>query len=198
MADPSTSVSLLERVLDRDTEAWNHLYYLYTPLVAHWCQAWGVQGPDADDLRQEVFQAVATGLPTFRRDRPGDSFRGWLRAIARRKFLDYCRRQDRQPTAQGGTTAQLYFLQVAAPVETDQDDPPLEIRRLHHRALDLVRSQFELRTWQAFWRSAVEGAAPADVGRELAMTPAAVRQAKSRVLRRLKLEFADLLAPPGG
>jgi RNA polymerase sigma-70 factor, ECF subfamily len=35
---------------------------------------------------------------------------------------------------------------------------------------------------------------PADVGAELGMTPAAIRQAKSRVLRRLKQELGELLA----
>jgi RNA polymerase sigma-70 factor (ECF subfamily) len=60
--------------------------------------------------------------------------------------------------------------------------------------LDLVRAQFEDRTWQAFWKVAVENASPADVAGQLGMTPTSVRQAKSRVLRRLKVELGEVIA----
>jgi RNA polymerase sigma-70 factor (ECF subfamily) len=51
--------------------------------------------------------------------------------------------------------------------------------------------EFEERTWQAFWRTAVDGRSAADVGAELGMTPGAVRVAKSRVLHRLREELGD-------
>ena len=193
MVDSSTSLSLLQRVRHRDQDGWRRLLYLYTPLVDHWCRGWGLQGADIDDLRQEVFQSVATGLAGYRRDRPGDTFRGWLWVIARRKYLDHCRRQERQPQAQGGSAAQWQLQQTPEPTEPPEDSPDL-VRGLHHRALEMVRGEFEDRTWQAFWQCAVEGQSPADVGQAMGMTPTAVRQAKSRVLRRLKAEMADLLS----
>ena len=49
-----------------------------------------------------------------------------------------------------------------------------------------------MRTWQAFWRTAVEGQAPKNVAAELGVRPDAVRMAKSRVLRRLRDELPDL------
>ena len=192
MPDESTSLSLLERVRDRNQEAWNRLVHLYSPLVDYWCRCWAVPPADVDDLRQEVFQSVATGMESFRRDRPGDTFRGWLRVIARRKFLDLCRRKQRQPDAAGGSNAHLQLQQVPDP-EDVAADPPEEVKGLHHRALELVRGQFEDKTWQAFWRCAVDGLAPAEVGQAMDMTPAAVRKAKSRVLRRLKEELGELL-----
>lgn len=193
MVDHSTSLSLLDLVRQRNQEAWNRLTYLYAPLVHHWCHSWGVHGPDTEDLCQEVFQAVVLGLATFRRDRPGDTFRGWLRVIARRKFLDHCRQRQRQPQAEGGSDAHLRMQRVEEPEQPDGQDPPEEVTRLHHRALELIHSQFEERTWQAFWHCAVEGRAPVDVGHDMGMTPAAVRKAKSRVLQRLKSELGELL-----
>jgi RNA polymerase sigma-70 factor (ECF subfamily) len=56
-----------------------------------------------------------------------------------------------------------------------------------------VRGEIEPRTWEAFWRTAVDGRPPAHLAAELGMTAAAIRQAKSRVLRRLKREVGDLL-----
>jgi RNA polymerase sigma-70 factor (ECF subfamily) len=163
-------------------------------MVESWCRAWGVQGSDADDLKQEVFQAVSGALASFRRDRAGDSFRGWLRVIAHRKFLDQCRRKQRQPDAVGGSAAQRQLLAVPGPADSAVgEESPEEVKRLHHRALEIVRGAFEVKTWQAFWQCGVEGKSPVDVGREMGMTPAAVRKAKSRVLQRLKPELGELL-----
>ena len=56
-----------------------------------------------------------------------------------------------------------------------------------------MRGEFEERTWQMFWRVVIEGHSPVALAEELGVTPAAVRQAKSRVLRRLKEEMGELL-----
>ena len=64
--------------------------------------------------------------------------------------------------------------------------------RLFARALELIRGEFEERTWTAFWRTAVEGQAAKDVAADLSMSPGAVRVAKSRVLHRLREELGDL------
>jgi RNA polymerase sigma-70 factor (ECF subfamily) len=59
--------------------------------------------------------------------------------------------------------------------------------------LDLVRGEFENRTWEAFWRTAVEDRPARDVADELGMSVLAVYKAKSRVLRRLRQELGDLV-----
>jgi RNA polymerase sigma-70 factor (ECF subfamily) len=190
LADRPTSPSLLERARAQDEEAWRRLVHLYNPLVAAWCARWDVRGQDADDVGQEVFRAVAAALGTFHRDRPGDTFRGWLRAITRSKVLDHLRRRRRQPLAEGGTDAQLHLQQVAEPEWADDSEEAL--RALYQRALELVRGEFEARTWEAFWRAAVAGQSPAVIAADLGVSPAAVRKAKSRVLHRLRQEFGDL------
>src|SRR5262249_47632108 len=108
-----TSSSLLERIRNRDQDAWARTVTLYTPLVCHWCARWGVAGPAADAVAQEVFQAALTGLDRFRRDRPGDSFRAWLRGITRNLVRTHLERQGGQPQARGGTDALLRLGEVA-------------------------------------------------------------------------------------
>jgi RNA polymerase sigma-70 factor (ECF subfamily) len=187
----STSRTLLDRARDRDEQAWRSLVDLYAPLVARWCAHRGVQGADADDIRQQVFQAVAKNLARFRHDRPSDTFRGWLRIITRNKLLDHFRRRESQPGGEGGTDAlrRLHRLAEAELPEDSADD----LSGLYHRGLDLVRAEFEDRTWQAFWRVAVDGQSPADVAADMGMTSAAVRKAKSRVLLRLRQEVGELI-----
>ena len=186
-----TSLTLLQRVRGRDEQAWGQMHRLYRPFVLYWCARWGVRNEDAEDVAQEVFRVASSGLDGFRRDRPGDSFRGWLRGITHNMVLQQFRKAERNAVAAGGSDAMQHLHQIPAPSE--KDDPAEQVGQLHRRALDLVRAEFEERSWQMFWQTAIEGRAPADVGADLGVSAAAVRQAKSRVLRRLKEEVGDLL-----
>ena len=187
-----TSRSLLDRVRANEPVAWDRLVTLYAPLVLHWCRQCELQESDAADVFQDVFQAVAAHIGTFRKERPGDTFRGWLRTIARNKVRDHFRRLGREPGGAGGTDAQQRLLQVPDSTPSE-DESSVEEQGLFHRALELVRIEFTERTWQAFWRTAVEERSPGEVGPELAMSPGAVRVAKSRVLQRLREELGDLI-----
>jgi RNA polymerase sigma-70 factor (ECF subfamily) len=187
----------LERLRANEGEAWRIMVQLYTPLVHHWCVKSGVRGADAEDVAQEVLRAAASHMGDFRRDRPGDSFRAWLRGITRNMVLQHFRRGGRHPQASGGTDAQRRLQAVAdmgSAAEPDEDeDPAEELDALRRRALELVRGEFEDRTWQAFWMTVVEGRSPVDIAADTGVSPAAVRMAKSRVLRRLKEEFGELI-----
>jgi RNA polymerase sigma-70 factor (ECF subfamily) len=191
--DQSTSLNLLERARRRDPQAWDRLVQLYRPLVLFWCRRAGLHGPDAEDVAQEVFAAVAGGLERFHRDQPGDTFRGWLRGITRHQVLLYHRRQHQEPPAEGGSGCDQ-LEQVADPLAGADAEEQAEVSQVYQRALEQVRGDFEERTWQAFCRTVLDGRSPASLAAELGMTAPAIRQAKARVLRRLKEEVGDLLA----
>jgi RNA polymerase sigma-70 factor (ECF subfamily) len=189
-APGSTSTSLLQRLRAREPAAWERLCQLYGPLVYRWSRASGLQDLDAADVVQEVFRSVAVSLDRFHHEGPTDSFRGWLWGITRNKLRDHFRARAGNPAGAGGTDAHQQLLEVpeTPPDSTSESLKPDAI--LVHRALALVQLEFEERTWKAFWRSAVDGLAAPDVAKELGMTPRAVRQAKYRVLRRLRQEFS--------
>jgi RNA polymerase sigma-70 factor (ECF subfamily) len=190
----ATSRSLLERVRADDASAWDRLVELYAPLVYQWCRRWDLQEQDVADIFQEVFQSVAAHIGSFRKEKPADTFRGWLRTITRNKVLDHFRRLGREPAGVGGTDAQLQLAQLPAPEEESSSKQETDAERsLFRRGLELIRGDFEERTWLAFWRTAVEGRPAREVGDELGMSPGAVRVAKSRVLQRLREELGDLL-----
>jgi RNA polymerase sigma-70 factor (ECF subfamily) len=100
-------VTLLARLRANEADAWRRLLHLYGPLVRYWCGRWGAGREDAEDVTQEVFQALTTSLEGFRRERPGDTFRGWLHGITRNQLLMHFRRSGRHPQAGGGTDALL-------------------------------------------------------------------------------------------
>jgi len=59
----------------------------------------------------------------------------------------------------------------------------------------LIRTTFTEKTWLAFQAYVLEGQTPAEVATMLEMNVGAVYSAKSRVLKRLHDEFAELLDP---
>jgi RNA polymerase sigma-70 factor, ECF subfamily len=192
----ATSSSLLKRVRAQERAAWERLVHLYGPLVYQWCRADGLQSEDAEDVGQEVFAVVFRKVADFRRERQGDTFRGWLRVIARNKMSDFQRaRHAGGPPGVGGTDCQRQMLQVPAD-ETDASAPvalPSETGLLARRAMELLQVEFSVESWQAFYRVVVDRVPPAEVAAELGMSANMVYLAKSRGLRRLREEFGELI-----
>ncbi len=118
-----TSSSLLERVNANDDQAWQRLIALYGPVVYSWCLHAHLKPEDAADVGQDVFLAVSRKIAHFRRDRPGDSFRGWLWTITNHKICDFKKKNGRRIHAEGGTTAQERLAQLPEP-EGSASAPP--------------------------------------------------------------------------
>lgn len=186
-----TSLSLLQRLCDRDGDAWRRFVHLYGPLVYSWCRRVGVVGEEAADVLQEVWAAVATSLERYHRGEGGGSFRGWLWSITRHKLIDRARHRQGKPDAMGGTTVHQMMQEIPEPEPVDESGS--ESHQLLHRALELIRPEFEERTWRVFWRTTVDGLSAADAGAEVGLAANAVYQARFRVLRRLRQEMAGLI-----
>jgi len=195
MATETTSASLLDRVKAGEGEAWGRLVELYAPLLYEWCRRNGLQAEDAADVAQEVFAAVSKNIESFRRDRPGDSFRGWLWTIARNKINDHFRRLKGLPEARGGTEAQARLAEIPEPSlgPSRSSSPGANGCSLERRAIELVRAGVEERTWQAFWRVAVEGEEVPAVAKALGISIQAVYDAKYRIRRKVRQELDGLI-----
>ena len=129
----ATSPSLLQRARARDREAWDRLFYLYRPLILHWCGHWGVRREDAEDVIQEVFREVAGSLDQFRGGPRAGVFRAWLRSITRNRIRMHFRRAGKQEHAVGGSVAQMCLEQVADQPPADEDEPAEQITSLYSR-----------------------------------------------------------------
>jgi RNA polymerase sigma-70 factor (ECF subfamily) len=188
-----TSSSLLDRVRADEAGAWDRLVALYAPLLYHWCRRFRLQEEDLADVFQEVFKALVVHIGQFRKVQQNSTFRGWLWTITRSKVLDLFRKRSREAPAGGGSEGEWDLSQIPAPESIPESDPAEAeaMRGLFLRGLDLIRGEFEERTWKAFWRTAVDGRAPREVAVEMSMSPGAVRVAKSRVLQRLREELGD-------
>jgi RNA polymerase sigma-70 factor (ECF subfamily) len=183
-----TPPSLLEQLRNpADQAAWERFVRLYTPLLHFWARRLGLDGPDAADLVQDVFVVLVKKLPEFRYD-PRKRFRAWLWTVAANKARE--RRRRPVPGEQPGDEP----LREAAVADPADEAAEQEYRRyVVGRALQLMQADFEPTTWQAFWECVTARRPAAEVAAQLGLTPGAVYNAKSRVLRRLRQELRDLL-----
>lgn len=197
MAEPPlTRVTLLNRLKDgADAGAWSEFVHLYGPVVYGFARKRGLQDADAADLMQEVLRSVARNAKRMEYDPKRGTFRGWLYTVTRNKIYNFLNGQRNRPRGTGDSAAQERLDAVADRSTEREDDWEREYqRRLAAQAMELVKDEFQPNTWQAFWRTAVEGRAAQEVGDELKMTPGAVYVAKSRVLARIREEAQRLQA----
>ena len=196
----STSSKLLSRIRRQDQKAWRLLVRVYGPVVRYWIVRAGLNKTDLQDVFQDVFIAVSRNVAQFKQRDGKALFRAWLKTITHSKILDHFRKQGKQPLAVGGTTVLQRMHNEPGAIETPSEafetDDDAGMRGsdeslVAQRMLDVVKCEFRNKTWLAFYRTAIDGLTSQEVAAELNMQPAAVRQAKSRVLSRLR----ELLNP---
>ncbi len=188
---PTLSSALLDGIQQMNPDSWSRLVATFGPIVYRWCRAAGVGESDSPDIVQDVFTSVARGIGSFQRRKAEGSFRSWLATITRNRVRDHFRKQANREAAAGGTAAWQRLQEQ--PDELDTSIRPEDAQSMiHRRVLELVRNDFEVSTWQAFWMTAVEGKTAAEVSAEVGISVASVYQAKSRVLRRIRQRLAEL------
>lgn len=191
---PATRHSLLIRLHDsQDEPAWREFLAIYEPLVRRLARRRGFQEADAEDLSQEVFRSVAAAIERWRTNPERGSFRAWLFLIARNTMINALKKNQRRPQATGDT--QVRRLLEARQVPDDDAAALVEGEYLwgvFHWAAEQVRPEFRSATWQAFWRTSVEGVKAQQVAAETGLSAGAVYIARSRVMARLKQKIEQL------
>jgi len=185
-ASPPTRPSLLLRLRDTaDAEAWRQFVELYTPLVYGYCAARGLQEADAADVAQEVMRTVARAMPDFAYDPQRGKFRGWLLQVTRFKLQKFWAHRQRHPQPAGETTMANFSDQEPGADEQARWEEDFR-QRLFDWAAQKARPEFQPRTWQAFWLTAVESLPAKDAAERVGLSLGAVYIARSRVIARLR------------
>ena len=187
-----TSSGLIRRAQANEADAWQELVETYSRRVYRWCRRAGLQPADASNVVQEVLRSVARKLTDFRRDRDGDTFRGWIRRITQNQLRDHFRGQSRRADhPAGGTAAQEQMANLADPPADEELSQTNSYQQIDLATLERVRAEFSDRDWRFFWRVVVDGQSAPEVGTEFGVTANAVRIVKMRVLRRLREALLD-------
>jgi RNA polymerase sigma-70 factor (ECF subfamily) len=197
MADiPPTRASLLVRLRDPgDREAWREFVDLYVPLVYGYARKRGLQDADAADLAQDVLAAVAGAVGRLEYDPRRGAFRNWLFTIVRRKLSNRRVARANRVVGSGDTGVQERLEQQVAPDDLEAEWEAEWEGQLFTWACEQVRREVADATWQAFWKTAVDGGSGKEVAAELGLTVPAVYLARSRVLARLKERIQSAQEP---
>jgi RNA polymerase sigma-70 factor (ECF subfamily) len=182
---PATRASLLLRLRDpRDEAAWREFIGLYAPLVYGYLRKQGLQDADAADLSQEVLGSVAGAIGRLDYDPARGAFRNWLFTVVRRKLSTWRRGRRNDPSRLPEAANPGALEQWPAPEEANWEAE--WERHLFSWACQQVRREVTERTWEAFWRTAIDAQSGGDVAAALGLSVAAVYRARSRVVARLK------------
>lgn len=186
-----SSLTLIGAVQAGHAEAWERFVRLYGPLVYQWCRQCGLQESDAADCLQDVMRSLQSGIARFSPAGEKASFRGWLWTVTRNHVRDFFRREARQFAADGGTDANARFARIPDrfPPDSIEDSLSLERDLLKRKALELIREKSDERTWQAFWRCAVEGESPTLIASDLGFTVNYIHKLRRRYLEKLRLDL---------
>lgn len=187
----STSDTLLDRVTRQDSSAWRRLCDLYGPIIYGWCRRSGLADSDAADLVQEVFITVYNKIHQFHRSKETGTFHGWLWAITLNCIR--MRKRSEQHLPRAADVAVEQFADDHEPFPNSDVIVDQARNRVVRRALELIRTDFEERTWEAFTRTTLGNETYQEVAVDLNMKPNAVKQARYRVLKRLRQELDGLV-----
>ena len=191
----STSTNLLKRVVEGDQAAWARFASIYGAFIYARCRRCGVLPQDAADLVQNVLRRVHKSIGQLRRDQPGQGLRQWLRTITRNVINDHFRSVQQDRDAFGNSPFPQILDQLAARDDDDSGEwvGGSELVLLVRSAVETIRMDYEVKTWNAFWKTVVEQQCTADVAEDLGIAQGTVRQARYKILKRLREELEGLL-----
>lgn len=198
-AEPSqkTSVSMITGMQAGEEDAWLRMTCLFGPLVFKWINSLSrgyLQTHDVTDVSQEVFLVATEKISTYRHSREKHgSFRGWLYGITRNKVRQHIEKQSKAPLASDRLDQTPKWDPYLFVDDVEGDGDVWKLDQGHtHEAVEAVRKKSEEHTWQAFWRTVVNGEDASAVAEDLGMNPRSVRQAKHRTVKRLAAEVERL------
>lgn len=182
----STPASLLERMRSPENQkARDQFVQFCGPIVYAFAARLGVPHERWFDFTQDVFLLLFQKIPSFKYDQ-NLRFRGWLFALMRNKW----REEYRKNLTRGGLV----------PLSDVPDERPVEDfaqeefeRNVVHRALQIMKTDFEEKTWKACWEQVVNDKSGKEVAEMFGMSVAAVYQARTKVLRRLRQDLVGII-----
>ncbi|MEZ6035555.1 MAG: sigma-70 family RNA polymerase sigma factor [Planctomycetaceae bacterium] len=165
---------------------------VYCPYIYVECRKRKFSRHDAADVVQDVFVTLIKSLSQFRKEGPHHRFRGWLHSVIRTRIADHVTNVVRQTgNAESVPASEFDEKLTSRASHQDSGEPNLREKSLFDHYVRIIETEFEPRTWQAFWKVVVDERSVADVAELLELPRNTVRKYRSRVLKRLRDEFGE-------
>lgn len=186
----TTHLSFIGRLRDRTNPVgWAEFNDRYRELLYRYARRRGASHLEAEDIAQDVTLYLFKAMERFEYNPARGRFRGYLRfavvtALARRQA-----RGARQGTP---TNPEILDTMTAAPDLADAEwEREWQLHRLR-TALQAISSVFEPATMEVFRAHVLAGCSVDDTAQKLGVSKSSVYQAKSRVLKALKVHVDRL------
>ena len=185
--------SLLVSAKSGEQEAWEKIVFVFGRVVYAWIRRYGAPRSEAADLRQLVFESVFKNLDKFRRESDGDTFRGWLRTIARNKVVDYWRRKNRIPKTATDQQIEICLNRIAIEQHSGLHELSSvgENREIIARILEFAKLKIRDDHWNIFFEIVMGKKSREEIAKEYSFTRAYVDVIFSRVVSKLRDEFSQ-------
>ncbi len=187
-----TRVSLIQRVREKQADAWTEFFDVYRPLLVAYVRKRGVSEHDAADVVQDVFTRLTTALTEFEFDAERGRFRTWLWRVTYNALTDWGRRRNARDRAERG------WIDEHRPVDVSDSDGEwneLYRRRILEAAIERVRASTQPVTWACFEGRILAGRPAAEIAAETGVSVNAVYVNASRLLARVREECATFEEP---
>ena len=187
MTHDNTSMSLLGRLRsEENSPAWDRFVDIYGPLVPGWLKRKGVPTDVAEDVRQEVLLKVVNEIKNFNHNGHAGAFRAWLRVVMMHRLRTIQRRRFRPGEANSPDWSVVADQLEDADSELSRQWDQEHDRHLLERLIEMVSSEFQPNTMQAFRRVVLQSENVEQVASDLGMSVNAIRISQSRVLASLR------------
>lgn len=184
--ESATSATLLAGIKRLDAESWERFVTRYSPAIGRWGMEQGLPRDQAEDLTQEIFLKLMSGLQAGKYDNRRGRFRSWLKTVVVNAALDTVRGRQRYSKLLSRLCCPESENPLAALVEEEYQ------REVYLRALELVQAEVNPQVWTVFQETALEQRSPKQVSESLGLSIANVYVAKHRILQRLRQVAAEL------
>lgn len=171
--------------MEKNVEIWG------TTLLQY-CRRRELQKCDAEEVTQNVlakmYSAISRGK--FERDGKRKKLKHWVYAIAEKEIRTFFTRFHNKPKSPGGSIHQ----EILANLGTEEDSEDFE-SLLVSQILDVIRSDFDPSTWNAFEMHHFQSIPTPEIAERMGIKQGTVRQKIYRVMQRLKQELEIALRP---
>jgi len=188
--DWQTTSTLLCALHDADNRAaWSRLVGRFQRPIVRLARAAGVPENDADDVAQQTMIAFADAYRRGRYDRAKGRLAAWLFGIAHNHILKWREREARRAGRGAVIRDTDFWSGIADPraaLESEWESA------LWAECIASVRPEFEPATLRAFELVVRDGKTAAEAAQALGTSIKSVYNAKHRVLKRLREEWAAI------
>ncbi len=169
--------------------AWREFFARYGPPIYRVARRRGLDGPDADEIVQQVMIAVSAHIDGFRYDRDRGRFRHWVSRIAGNKIRDLIRR--RKATHKEGSFDEGRDSPAVGEMLTDDWEREWRVQDLLW-CVEQVRGDFSPRRFEAFKLYVLDGVSAAETARRLGMSVGHVYVTRTHVVKRIRQSMEKL------